>query len=207
MTQEQLSKLWSAIGALLLYYTLNSYLATQGAEPVFPAPLLTKAREPIAIFAILIGAPLLFLVASVGRVFASRAAGPSLGRIPVLWFDKIDSDSPEGRWYQRLALTAFTMLPALSFLHFFRILTTADVCASFPTAHKTTAWSLTAFTTLNDPARLGGLLTRDPAPPHEMMCQGGVTFFPLVEPLALLLLIVCAYWAVGRQFVAIWRCL
>lgn len=172
MTNEQLGKLWAAIAAISLLYLVNSYLATQGGEPVFAAKLVAKAREPIALFAIIIGAPLLTLSALAAYLFAARSTTSDswFGRVPVVWFNSIDVNSPEGRWYQRLTLFIFTILPALSFIHFFWIIATADVCAAKPIAHITGAWDWSALKTIDDPARLGGiLLPAQGSPPFRQM--------------------------------------
>ena len=71
MTNKQLAKLWAAIAAILLFYLINSYLATQGGEPLFDTKLVAKAREPIALFAIIIGAPLLLLSALTAQLYAT----------------------------------------------------------------------------------------------------------------------------------------
>ncbi len=202
MNQEHLAKLWRAIGAVLLFYSLNSYLATQGGETVFSVKLFVKAREPIALFGIIIGAPLLFLGAVVGRSFASRSGPTWHNRIPVVWFNEIDTASSEGRWYQRIMIVGLTILPALSLIHFFLIVEAASVCVRSSPARTTNVWDWSALETLDDPTRIGGILNRAAQPP---ICENGVTFFPVVEPLVLLVLILAAYWAVYRQFCAIWR--
>ena len=204
MTNKQLAKLWAAIAAILLFYLINSYLATQGGEPLFDTKLVAKAREPIALFAIIIGAPLLLLSALTAQLYATRSETSEswFGRLPVFWFDAIDVNSPEGRWYQRLTLFIFTILPTLSFIHFFRIVIAADVCASKPVAHPSGAWDWSALKSINDPARLGGVLTQVQG--SAPSCDNGTTFFPFVEPLLLLIWICVAYWAVYRQLRAIY---
>jgi hypothetical protein len=148
LTQEQLGKLWSAIGALLLFYSLNSYLATQGGETVFSIKLFVKAREPIALFGVIIGASLLFLVAVVGRLFASRSDPPWHNRIPVVWFNKIDTASSEERWYQTIIIVGFTILPALSLVHSYLIVEAATVCVRSSPSRTTNVWDWSAFETL-----------------------------------------------------------
>ena len=122
-------------------------------------------------------------------------------RIPVVWFDKIDTASSEGRWYQTIIIVSFIILPALSLIHFFLIVEAASVCVRSSPPRTTNVWDLSAIETLDDPTS-GNDLNRVVQP---SICENGVTFFPVVEPLVLLVLIVAAYWAVYRQFRAIWR--
>ena len=180
---------------------LNSYLVTQGGEPVFGAQLFVKAREPIALFAIIIGAPLLILSAMIARLYATRIKKKGLARIPLFWFDEIDTNSPEGRWYQRLVILVFTVLPALSFLHFIYIVISGNVCAH---GHITTVWDSTAMG-FNDAVRLGGELSTSGVPGGPTDCAHGITFFPIVEPIVLVILIGAAYLALYCQFQSIYR--
>ena len=89
MTETQLAKLWTAIASVSLLYLINSYLATQGGEPLFDTKLVAKAREPIALFAIVIGAPMLFLSALAAQLFAKRSVTSNswFHRLPVFWFE------------------------------------------------------------------------------------------------------------------------
>ncbi|WP_149911018.1 hypothetical protein [Agrobacterium tumefaciens] len=196
MTQSQLGKIWFVISAFLLYYTLNSWLVTQGGQEIFGAKLVVAKRVPAAIIAILICSVLLILASRIGRLYALRS-GPSWhARVPVVGFDAIDTGSREGKIYQRAMLFFFSILPIAGLIHFWFIVSSAKVLPK-GSGKSTGIWDWSALTTLNDPARICSAFTEGQAG----SCADNVTILPLIEPAAFLLLTLVALVAV----IAHWR--
>lgn len=119
MTQAALTKLWTAVGAVLAFLTIDTWLLTQGGTSLFDAPVLDDREVPAAYFASLVIGALLALVCNIGRLFAKRSPEDRwYARLPVVWLDDLDAMSKEGRRYQIFFLAAFVVLPALSLAHF-----------------------------------------------------------------------------------------
>ena len=66
MRKRDYSKLWAAVGAVLAFYSLNAWIATQGGTPIFPQALLERRMVLAAVVAIPICALLLALQAELG---------------------------------------------------------------------------------------------------------------------------------------------
>jgi hypothetical protein len=73
MTQSQLSKLWLAVSAILLYYALNSWIVAEGGNEVFGVKLVVSNKVPTAMIAIPVCAVLLLASSLIGRLFAVLA--------------------------------------------------------------------------------------------------------------------------------------
>jgi hypothetical protein len=180
MTQQQVAKLWSIVSLALLYYALNSWLVSQGANEIFEAKLvLSSSRLATAMIAILICCSLLIGTSLVGLLYASRADRRWHNRIPLFGFDSIDTSSREGKSYQVAMLTIFSLLPTLSLIHFWRVFLSGKVVTTGqPPRLASNIFDVTALIGFNDPARI----CDDLAPGPVLECAKGTTFFPLIEP-------------------------
>jgi succinate dehydrogenase hydrophobic anchor subunit len=133
MTQDQIRKLWFAVGAVLLYYAANTWLVTQGGEEVFGLKLVTRRRAPAALVGIGICTCLLIICSVAARLFARRSAIANsessswADRIPVAIFDRIDAASVEGRVYQGLMFFFLSIFPLIALAHFWDIVADAPI--------------------------------------------------------------------------------
>ncbi len=200
MTNAQLAKIWLAIGLFLLYYTLNSYLVTQGGEGIFGAKLIASGRAPTAVIALVV-CPVLIIVASLnGYMYAKRVEGNTFERIPVLVFDTINMSAPESKIYQSLTLAIFSILPTLSLIHFWDVFLNAPVATTgHPMKKIASVWDW-AYFGWDDPARI--CTEYDAA---TSSCKTGVTVFPGLEPWILVILTTAALVALIRFFHAVFR--
>lgn len=190
MKQEQLAKLWFGTGLVLLYYTLNSWIVSQGGEEIFGAHLIVLSRVPAAMIAIPVCTTLLLVSSLVGRLYARRCEESRWHqRIPVVGFRRIETGSPEGRLYQAAALFLFSVLPVIALAHFWRMFGTASVMRNDGTkAPLAGVWDWRGLTSLNDPARI--CTNFDAASPDR--CTGSASLLPGIEPTAFALLTVAA---------------
>lgn len=179
MTQSQLSKVWFVVSALLLYYTLNSWVVAQGGEEIFGAKLVMKARVPAVMIAIPICSILLALTSLVGRVYALRGGSHWHARIPVVGFDAIETGSREGRVYQGAMIVVFSVLPAIALVYFWCTFLSATVMLNDGKKDPgASLWDWSELRTLNDPARICTEFDKGLDNP----CIGSATVLPGLEP-------------------------
>lgn len=198
MTPLQLSKLWFVLSLALLYYALNSYVATQGGESIFDAKIISTGKAAAAVTAIPICSFLLLVSSAIGWLHAKRKDGAWHARIPIVGFDEIDTASREGRAYQAANLTIFSLLPALSLPHFW------FTALGYPVAYKVGApvekfglLDLHRLTTLDNPARICS------EAPVSMDCEKGVTVLPGLEPAIFAILTLLAFGALVGHWWAV----
>ncbi|TGP52549.1 hypothetical protein EN873_14860 [bacterium M00.F.Ca.ET.230.01.1.1] len=179
MTQSQLSKVWFVVSALLLYYALNSWVVAQGGEEIFGAKVVMKARVPAVMIAIPICSILLTLTSLVGRLYSLRAGSKWHERIPVVGFEGIDTGSREGRVYQGVMITVFSLLPAIALVYFWCTFLSATVMLNDGKKDPgASLWDWSQLRTLNDPARICTEFHKELADP----CIGNATVLPGLEP-------------------------
>jgi hypothetical protein len=185
MTRLQIAKLWSVVSAVLLYYSLNSWLASQGGQEIFAVKLVAAGRVPTALLAILICAILITATSWIGQLFAKRS-GPSWhDRIPVVGFESIETASTEGKIYQGVMLVLLSLLPAASLAHFWHILAGAKVVTTGESPRLARSiWDWAALSSFDNPATVCADLKSNEPP----VCNAGVTFLPGLEPALLALL-------------------
>src|ERR1700730_161983 len=97
MTSQQMGKLWSVVSLFLLYYAVNSFLVTQGANAVFGPNLIMTTRVPAAFIAIPFCSFLLIMSSLIGIDFARRSGPRWADRVPVVGFDRIDTTKKEAK--------------------------------------------------------------------------------------------------------------
>jgi hypothetical protein len=179
MTAQQMSKVWTVVSLGLLYYALNSYLATQGAGPIFSATLIISNRVPAAMLGIPICSILLLLSSLIGIDFARKNGPAWADRIPLVGFEKIDTTAREAKAYQGFMLAVLSFLPAVSLVHFWILFCKADlVTTKNPPRLLTSIWDWSELTSLDDPARICNVLHRQP----ELSCEGNISILPGLEP-------------------------
>ncbi|MGX1233616.1 hypothetical protein AB7M71_006708 [Bradyrhizobium japonicum] len=156
MTQQQLSKIWTVVGLFLLYYALNTWIVVQGGQEMFGAKLIVGNRVPAAMWGIPVTCLVLFVNSLVGLRYAQRTPpGNWHDRIPIVGFESIVTNSPEGKVYQGVMLFLLSLLPATVLIHFWRIFNSAMVVTTDdPPKPVSSIWDWSALTKLDDPARI-----------------------------------------------------
>lgn len=177
MTQSQLAKIWVSLGLFLLYYSLNSWIVTQGGQEIFGAKLVLSTRVPAALIAIPLCSVVMMAWAIVGTFYARRDGQTWYYRIPVAFFDSIDTGSAEGRIYQAANFGLVLILPLCALAHFWDIVLSAPLLSTGPAPHAVGLWDWNALGNWDNPARLCGALEGD-----GTKCVDGCTILPAVEP-------------------------
>lgn len=118
MNASALTKLWTALGSILAYYSANAWLHDRNAGLLFDVLLIDERRVPNAYFSIIIVGTLLILTCKVGAAYAKLQPHANwAGRIPVVFVDSLMFDTRAARLYQAAVLFAFVVLPAGCLLH------------------------------------------------------------------------------------------
>lgn len=186
MNAVQLAKIWSVTGLCCLFFTLNSWIASQGGTPIFGVLLLHSGRVPAAWLGIPITSVLLLVTAVVGCIHAARTSGPWHERIPILGFDSLDTKSPEGQAYQGAFLCLFTLVPMLALVHFWGVALSAKVALNGSTEGQLAGmWDHRGL--------LRAAMICDEFKPETKRCENGVSIDPVEMPLIFALLTVLAY--------------
>jgi hypothetical protein len=124
MTNLHLQKLWSAVGAILLFYSLNALSQDRGGALLFKLVLLDERKAPNAYFSIIVIGVLLTLLAAIGRLYVKQSLGqPAFGRWPVVWLSELDTAKTTGKLYQAFFLAIFIAIPLFCLAHFWKEMT------------------------------------------------------------------------------------
>lgn len=186
MTQAHLTRLWLAVGLVLVFYSLNTWIVSRGGKPLFGVDLLSEARIASELLAIPICAVLLALLCQVGIVYAGRSGAWSWhARMPVIGLDGLKTGAREGRLYQAFFLFLFIALPTVALAYFTaRVLggRVFDRCGGPElTPLSPVSWDVVASKAYwDDGYRLGA------------DADHAVTWFPVLEPAMLALLLLLA---------------
>ena len=199
MNLQQIAKLWTVVSTVLVFYTLNSWLVSQGGTEIFDIKLVHAGRIPAAMIAIIVCACLLIIASLIGVLHAKRSAPNWHARIPTVGFDTITTGSPEGKTYQCATLILLNILPTASLIHFWDLLLSERV--KVVTTHKpprllSSIWDTSGIT---QAARICEDLDSAGA------CKEGATFFPVIEPLALIILTVLAVLAIAWHWYSLFQ--
>jgi len=190
MKASQLQRLWTVVGSILVYWTINSWIVSQGGQEVFGIKLVSPHPVPAALIAIPVCSSLLILTSLIGCVYARRfGEGTWTTRIPIVWINALRSTSIEAQLYQGFMLIAFSFVPVAGLVHFWdKVLGAKIVTTGNPPALIESMWSWSALTTWNDPARICTNFKLVPT----ISCSGNATLLPGVEPLAFAVLTTAA---------------
>lgn len=199
MNVAQLSKLWLVVGTLLLFYALNSWIVTQGGDPIFSGSVISKDRAPAAVVAIPVGSILLALASAVGWLHATRASGKWHSRIPIAFFETLDMNRLEARVYQASMLVALSLVPTLALVHFWSIFVTEAVVfrdGSVARSGGVLQWA--KLTTLDNPAVICSRF-------DEGVCEGDATILPGLEAAVFALLSLAASVLLAGHWAAVFK--
>lgn len=203
MSNQQISKVWTVVGLFLLYYVLNTWIVTQGGQEIFGAKLIVPNRAPAAMWGIPVACIALALNSIVGIYYARRTGPCWSNRVPLVGFEAINMNSPEGKFYQGVMLVLLSLLPALAIAHFWRIFALSNVVSTGdPPRLVSSIWDWSALTTINDPARICTDLSRDG---NTLRCLSNATILPGFEPTLFAILTVATAGAMITHWRAIFR--
>ena len=169
---------------------------SQGANPILDVELLDDRPRLEALFAILVTAPLLILLTIVGIAHARAVDRQGWhARLPVVWLDGVDTRTAGGRAYQAVFLVLFVLLPALALLHFANKVAGATVVRRSDGATLGPFDLVPAYNPFDDPYRIGD--TPD--------ASEGVSWYPVIEPILLAILVLSAWICTGRLLWILWH--
>lgn len=194
MTPAHLTRLWLVVGLVVVFYSLNSWIAGQGGNPIFDINLVDDRPATSTLIAMPICALLLTLLCRIGIRFAKASPDARfwLERMPVVGLEGLNTSSPEGRRYQGFFLFLFIGLPSAALVYFTdRVLEAKVFDRQTPDAKLAPLDGVPLSTMLSRPYwddrfRLGGSVDE------------AVTRFPVIEPIVLALLLAVAFWNVAR---------
>lgn len=194
MTAAHYSRLWLAVGLVLVFYSLNSWIAGQGGKPIFNIELVDDRPVASALIALPICAVLLTLLCRIGVRFAKASPRARVWhqRMPLVGLEGVRTGSPEGRLYQGFFLLVFVGLPTAALVYFAdrvrkaKVFDTENGCAEMAPLDPVPLGTMLSWPYWDDRYRLG----RD--------MQDAVTWFPVLEPIVLGILLALALWNVAR---------
>jgi hypothetical protein len=119
MSPAQLRKLWTVVGTILVFYSLNAWLVSQGVNSIFKVALVDSRPRFESLFAIPACSVLLILLCHIGLAYA-RAVSADFwhARMPVVWLDDLDTGTLNGKLYQGFFAVVFLLVPGAALIHF-----------------------------------------------------------------------------------------
>jgi hypothetical protein len=128
MDAQQYQKLWNYLAIVLLFYSVNTYLSSQGAAVVLDIKLLDERRIPGAVFGFFICSTLLVVLLKVGIAYSRLSREKTWhGKIPTLFFDGLDHSQTSAKRYQLCSIIGVIVLPILALTHFVKIIVSARI--------------------------------------------------------------------------------
>ncbi|WP_156908827.1 hypothetical protein [Bradyrhizobium murdochi] len=166
--------------------------------------MIVGNRVPAAMW----GIPLTCIVLLVNSLVGLRYAQPTPpghwhDRIPIVGFESIVTNSPEGKVYQGVMLFLLSLLPAAVLIHFWRIFNSAKVVTTDdPPKLVSSIWDWSALAKLDDPARICTDVIREG---RKMTCEKNATLLPGLEPTLFAVLTAVAVLALVIHWRAVFR--
>lgn len=129
MSTTNIARLWSFLGPITFFYTLNCWIATTKSTPPFSLALPDTRPVIAAYLGCFVVSLLLTVVSLLGYKFAKRSKSEHWSlRVPVILLEDLNPQSYATKTYQSIFIFAFVVLPMLSILHFNNwVLSRADV--------------------------------------------------------------------------------
>lgn len=190
MDQKSITKAWSAVGVSAMYIALNGWVRTQTTKD-FGLPLnLFKSFGPVstAAIGILVCSILLLILCFLGKKYAFPHRGlNAFSRIPPAFGLTADPIAPEGKAYRALFFVLFVIFPFAALIHFNR---------EFWTGPTPTSWD--GLSTVGKMEFLGFQPFIPPGYRYD-----GDAFYPLYEPILLIILSLSAVCLLGLYLRAI----
>lgn len=206
MTNKNLTILWTAVGSLCFYYAANTWSMSQGGAVLFPGALIDTRPVPGSYLGAFVVSLLLMLTVRVGTAYLDGKRGRHWSlRFPIVALDKLSPKDGLSRLYQGAFLFLFVILPALSLVHFAdKVIGHADIGDRETRAvfdnrvfYIESPGQLASLENYGNRYCMGQDLNRMHLCATNEDYQGGVTWFPLASPIAMLLLSAVAFVYAG----------
>lgn len=127
MNESQLCKAWTTIGLFTLIFSLDSWMRVQGSNPIFGSSLPHKdgtASALLGFFIVTIG---IIGLLRISFAFTSRQPSGNLpSRLPIAFFDRLDTSEKDAILYQRFMYFLFHIFPLLASIHFIHIILSSN---------------------------------------------------------------------------------
>src|SRR5688572_304123 len=115
---RNLAKIWSALGAFNLFYTLNTWLTDRGARAAFETFLLDERPDVAPLFGIFVAAPLLIATALAGMAYVKEVGTPIRAqRVPTIWLEDEPTSSASFGAYKVFLIILLIGIPSLGLVH------------------------------------------------------------------------------------------
>jgi len=189
MNTQHYEKIWAFVALVLVFYSVNTYLSSQGAETVLNIKLLDERRIPGAVFGFFVCSLLLIFLLNIGISFARlKQSEVWQARIPTLFFDDLNHNLKSAKLYQHISIFVVLVLPSLSLVHFVRIILNANIFID--KEYKLKILALDTYNSknvvlfFNNDTRIG-----------DSYCEG-ITWFPIAQPFLIIILsiILIYFW-------------
>ncbi len=119
MNAKHLSALWSSVGTVLLYWTLNTWIVMQGGAPFLDLGLILEDPAGAQVIAFHVCPVLLALLLSIAIAHAKASKAERWSaRLPYVAFDDLDHSQRSARLYQAVFVLVFLVIPAAGLVHF-----------------------------------------------------------------------------------------
>lgn len=195
MTQKSYVQLWSALILFLLGYTLNVWLYLQGAKPFFSPALFHEQRAGVAIIALIVIPVAHALSHHVASRHAVQFGNYWTTRLPIVFVDGLFERSRDAKIYQGSIIVLVVLLPFFAMFH----ISSAVIDMSKPLYCRAVEdgnfekqdggiWQLAPDAKFDDDCRIGYDPGSSQKAGDEVKALHGVTFFPVVEPLVIIVL-------------------
>ncbi len=196
MSVKHLRQLWTVLGAVLAFYTLNAWIVSQGGQAIFDVDLIEDRPRVGALVAIPICSALLFTLCRIGTKHAQHIRIQKWHvRLPVVWLENLDTSSPEGRWYQRFFLLVYVIIPAAALAHFVGKVIDAPVRRNDALDMNLSPLEIIPVgEILTKTYWIGGFLN------DKRELEGAVSWYPVIEPAILAVFVGAAWISVGLLF-------
>lgn len=213
MTPSHLRGLWTVIGFVLFAYAAAAWLRGQGAMSSWDKVLIDDRPTCVQLFAIFVCGLLFILETEIGTRYARRVGTRSWhSRLPVvaskvLRFEHLDTGSSEGKWYQRFWLFIFVIFPAMALVYFTnvvldgRVIDKSNLDTPMGPLSGVPVSRLIYGEYWSDAFRFGPSAAGTPDEQLDQM----VTWFPILEPIVIGLLLAGCIIQLGRLTWALLR--
>ena len=120
MKRKDLTRIWTVLGLIIFYLTIEVFLRTRGVELNLSKFIYSGWRQYTAsIFGILFGAPLFFIFLYLTKYFKKRLGGPTfLSSLPFAFGIETDLSDKLGRRFQIFFFTTFLAIPMVCQIYF-----------------------------------------------------------------------------------------
>jgi len=121
MKRKDLTRIWTILGVIILYLTIDVFLRTIGVNLNLSKFIYSEWKQyTSSIFGIIFGVPLFFVFLYLTKYFKRRLGGSTfLSSLPFAFGIETDLSDKLGRRYQIFFFTFFLAIPMVGQIYFF----------------------------------------------------------------------------------------